>query len=72
MLIHRLIATTLLFVPVLALAQTQPTAPFALEKRLVMQAETLRDGAFCTKLRANRDPATLYAILTEDKSVQAA
>ncbi|GGG70131.1 PTS lactose transporter subunit IIC [Salipiger pallidus] len=41
-------------------------------KALALVSRTLRDPALCTKLRANPDPATLYAILTEDRSSQAA
>ncbi|MEZ5714622.1 MAG: PTS sugar transporter subunit IIA [Paracoccaceae bacterium] len=41
-------------------------------KALALVSRTLRDEAVCQKLRANTDPATLYAILTEDQSVQAA
>jgi len=41
-------------------------------KALARVSRMLRDEAVCQKLRANGDPATLYAILTEDQSVQAA
>jgi PTS system nitrogen regulatory IIA component len=41
-------------------------------KALALVSRTLRDAALCAKLRANRDAATLYAILTEGQSVQAA
>jgi PTS system nitrogen regulatory IIA component len=41
-------------------------------KALALVSRTLRDTAICNKLRANPDAATLYAILTEGKSVQAA
>ncbi len=41
-------------------------------KALALVSRTLREQSFCTKLRANPDPATLYAILTENQSVQAA
>ncbi|QBF34073.1 PTS sugar transporter subunit IIA [Thalassococcus sp. S3] len=41
-------------------------------KALALVSRTLRDSKLCSKLRANRDPATLYAILTEGQSVQAA
>lgn len=41
-------------------------------KALALVARTLRNEAICAKLRANDDPATLYAILTEAQSVQAA
>lgn len=41
-------------------------------KALALVSRTLRDTAICNKLRANPDPSTLYTILTEEKSVQAA
>lgn len=41
-------------------------------KALALVSRTLRDSALCAKLRANTDSATLYAILTEGRSVQAA
>lgn len=41
-------------------------------KALALVSRTLRDAALCSKLRANTDPATLYAILTADMSVKAA
>ncbi|APE45179.1 PTS lactose transporter subunit IIC [Sulfitobacter alexandrii] len=41
-------------------------------KALALVSRTLRDSAICSKLRANPDPATLYTILTEEPSVQAA
>ncbi|WP_370399583.1 PTS sugar transporter subunit IIA [Sulfitobacter sp. JB4-11] len=41
-------------------------------KALALVARTLRDTSFCTKLRANRDPSTLFTILTEGRSDQAA
>ncbi|MFD1342668.1 PTS sugar transporter subunit IIA [Litorisediminicola beolgyonensis] len=41
-------------------------------KALALVSRTLRDANFCAKLRANPDPATLYTILTESQSVQAA
>ncbi len=41
-------------------------------KALALVSRTLRDKSICAKLRANRDPATVYAILTEGLSVQAA
>lgn len=41
-------------------------------KALALVSRTLRDTAICTKLRANPDPATLYTILMEEKSAQAA
>ena len=41
-------------------------------KALALVSRTLREQNFCTKLRANPDAATLYTILTESQSVQAA
>ncbi len=41
-------------------------------KALALVSRTLRDPSICAKLRANNDPATLYAIITESQSVQAA
>ena len=41
-------------------------------KALALVSRTLRESAICTKLRANPDAATLYTILTEGQSVQAA
>ena len=41
-------------------------------KALALVSRTLRDSTLCAKLRANTDPAALYAILTEGRSVQAA
>ena len=41
-------------------------------KALALVSRTLREPTFCTKLRANPDTKTLYAILTEGHSVQAA
>ncbi|GAB5432793.1 MAG: PTS sugar transporter subunit IIA [Epibacterium sp.] len=41
-------------------------------KALALVSRTLREQSFCTKLRANPDTATLYTILTESQSVQAA
>lgn len=41
-------------------------------KALALVSRTLRDSAVCTKLRANPDSATLFAILNEAKSAQAA
>ncbi|MEQ8898729.1 MAG: PTS sugar transporter subunit IIA [Roseovarius sp.] len=41
-------------------------------KALALVSRTLRDPALCAKLRANSDPTTLYTILTESQSVQAA
>ncbi len=41
-------------------------------KALALVSRTLRDSALCSKLRANLDATTLYALLTESQSVQAA
>jgi len=41
-------------------------------KALALVARTMRDPAFCAKLRANGDPATLHTILTETQATQAA
>ncbi|MCE0505471.1 MULTISPECIES: PTS sugar transporter subunit IIA [unclassified Roseivivax] len=41
-------------------------------KALALVSRTLRDAAFCGKLRANPDAGKLYTILTEAQSVQAA
>ncbi len=41
-------------------------------KALALVSRTLRDQSICGKLRSNHDPATLYTILSEAHSVQAA
>ena len=41
-------------------------------KALAMVSRNLREANLCAKLRANRDPATLYTILTEQESAQLA
>lgn len=41
-------------------------------KALALVSRTLRDETVRSKLRANHDPAKLFAILTEPRSVQAA
>lgn len=41
-------------------------------KALALVSRTLRDQAVCAKLRANSDPATLHAILTEAERTRAA
>ena len=41
-------------------------------KALALVSRTLRDSTFCNKLRSNPDASTIYTILTEEKSVQAA
>ncbi|MBL4929673.1 PTS sugar transporter subunit IIA [Fuscibacter oryzae] len=41
-------------------------------KALALVSRTMRDASVCAKLRANSDPAKLYAILTEAKAIQAA
>lgn len=41
-------------------------------KALALISRTLRDEGICAKLRANEDPSTIYTILTEATSAQAA
>jgi PTS system nitrogen regulatory IIA component len=41
-------------------------------KALALVSRTLRDSAVCAKLRANPEPPTLFAILTEPQPQQAA
>lgn len=41
-------------------------------KALALVSRTLRDTAFCAKLRANHDAATLHTIITEAARTQAA
>ncbi len=41
-------------------------------KALALVSRTMRDATVCTKLRANADPAKLYAILTEARAPKAA
>lgn len=41
-------------------------------RALALVSRTMRDPGTCAKLRANTDPSTIYAILTEEQSVQAA
>lgn len=41
-------------------------------KALALVSRTLRDEGICEKLRANEDPSTIYTILTEATSAQAA
>lgn len=41
-------------------------------KALALVSRTLREPSLCAKLRANLDATTLYAILAESQSVQAA
>jgi PTS system nitrogen regulatory IIA component len=41
-------------------------------KALALVSRTMRDPSVCAKLRANNDPAKLYAILAESRSIQAA
>jgi PTS system nitrogen regulatory IIA component len=41
-------------------------------KALALVSRTMRDTATCAKLRANSDPTTLYAVLTEARSSKAA
>lgn len=41
-------------------------------KALALVSRTMRDPGVCAKLRANTDPAKLYAVLTEARTTQAA
>lgn len=41
-------------------------------KALALVSRTLRDSSICTKLRANPDPTTIFAILSETHPVKAA
>lgn len=41
-------------------------------KALALVSRTMRDSGVCAKLRANDDAATLYAVLTEARTTQAA
>jgi len=41
-------------------------------KALALVSRTLRDQSLCTKLRANLDEVTLFTIMTETQSMQAA
>ncbi|MDU8910186.1 PTS sugar transporter subunit IIA [Aestuariicoccus sp. MJ-SS9] len=41
-------------------------------KALALVSRTLRDAGLCRKLRANRDAPTIYTLLTEAQSAQAA
>ncbi len=41
-------------------------------KALALVSRTLRDANFCSKLRANPDPMTLYTIITEEAAEKAA
>jgi PTS system nitrogen regulatory IIA component len=41
-------------------------------KALALVSRTLRDNGVCAKLRANEDPSTIYTILTETTTAQAA
>lgn len=41
-------------------------------KALALVSRTMRDTALCSKLRANEEPATLHAMLTEAPSTKAA
>ncbi len=41
-------------------------------KALALVSRTMRDSAICAKLRANSDPVTLHALLTEAQSTKAA
>lgn len=41
-------------------------------KALALVSRTMRDASLCSKLRANDDPATIYAILTDTQNTRAA
>jgi PTS system nitrogen regulatory IIA component len=41
-------------------------------KALAAVSRTMRDTGICAKLRANSDPVTLHAVLTEGPAIQAA
>lgn len=41
-------------------------------KALALVARTMRDSTICAKLRANSDPATLHALLTNSQASKAA
>lgn len=41
-------------------------------KALALVSRTMRNANLCAKLRANDDPATLYAMLTEMQAIRAA
>ncbi len=41
-------------------------------KALALVSRTMRDAGVCAKLRANSDPATLHALLTEGRAIKAA
>lgn len=41
-------------------------------KALALVSRTMRNPSICAKLRANSDPATIHAILTEAQATQAA
>ncbi len=41
-------------------------------KALALVSRTLRDPELCAKLRANSDPAALYALMTEHEATKAA
>jgi PTS system nitrogen regulatory IIA component len=41
-------------------------------KALALVSRTMRDSTICTKLRANTDPATLHALLTDSPTIKAA
>lgn len=41
-------------------------------KALALVSRTMRNSSICAKLRANSDPSTLHAILTESETTQAA
>jgi len=41
-------------------------------KALALVSRTMRDSTICAKLRANTDPATLHALLTDSQTTKAA
>ncbi|WP_456388800.1 PTS sugar transporter subunit IIA [Profundibacter sp.] len=41
-------------------------------KALALVSRTMRDSTICTKLRANSDPVTLHALLTDSQTTKAA
>lgn len=41
-------------------------------KALALVSRTMRDSTICTKLRANSDPVTLHALLTDSQNTKAA
>jgi PTS system nitrogen regulatory IIA component len=57
----------------LVFALLAPTAPGVDHlKALALVSRTMRDGDICRKLRANSNPGTIHAILTEHEATKAA